>query len=251
MSKKIQQQLSELSFSKNEIKVYITLTQLGEASASIIAKKANLPRTTVISILKKLDTQNYISIQNYHGKNIYWIESPNMIKKNLQYKLDIANELEEALGELYRAEADFPYAKVYDTKDSIKSFIEELIYKTKKCTIVYTIDNPKSGNYKKILSEDFYYNMIEMKNKNKIFTKTLVPYNTKKTIDPHKIIDRNIELRELPPTIDFKSSLWIIDDTLVLFSGKYPFIVSINHKIITLSIKSFFNYFWNLSEKQF
>ncbi len=248
MSKKIQQQLSELGFSKNEVKVYIALTQLGEASASVIAKKANLPRTTVISILKKLDTQNYISIQNYHGKNIYWIESPNMIKKNLQYKLEIADELEEALSELYRAEADFPYAKVYDTKDSIKSFIEKLIYKTKECTIIYTIDNPKSGNYKKILSEDFYCNMIEMKNRNKIFTKTLVPYNTKKTIDPQKIIDGNIELRELPPTIDFKSSLWIIDDTLVLFSGKYPFIVAINHKIITLSIKSFFDYFWKIAK---
>ena len=87
-----------------------------------------------------------------------------------------------------------------------------------------------------------------MKNKNKIFTKTLVPYNTKKTIDPHKIIDRNIELRESPPTIDFKSSLWIIDDTLVLFSGKYPFIVAVNHKIITLSIKSFFDYFWEIAK---
>ncbi len=250
MLKKIQQQLSELGFHKNEIKVYIALTQLGEASASIVAKKAGIPRTTVISILKKLDTQNYISIQNYRGKNIYWIESPDMIKKSLYYKLNIANELEKTLGNLYRTEADFPYAKVYDTKDSIKSFIEELIYKTKKCAIIRTIDNPKSGNYKKILSEDFYYNMIKMKVKNKIFTKTLVPHHTQKIIDPQKITNKNIEIRELPPTIDFKSSLWIINNILVLFSGKYPFIVAVNHQIITSSIKSIFDYFWNISKKQ-
>ncbi|XLQ20532.1 MAG: helix-turn-helix domain-containing protein [Candidatus Moraniibacteriota bacterium] len=40
MSQKIKKYLRELGFSKNEQKIYIALTELGEASASIIAKKS-------------------------------------------------------------------------------------------------------------------------------------------------------------------------------------------------------------------
>jgi len=248
MSQKIIQYLQELGFSKNEQKIYIALTELGESSASTIAKKADTPRTTAISILEKLEKEKYISIQRYHGRNIFWIESPQMIKKSLEQKVIIADELDELLTDLYRSESDFPYAKIYDTKSSIKSFIETLISKTTNGTIIYTIDNPKSGNYRKILSEKFYYNMIDMKNKNNITTHTLIPEGTLKTINPQKITDRNIDIRELPKDVEFKASLWIIDDTLVLFSGKYPFIVAVNHKIITSSIKSFFNYFWEIAK---
>ncbi|XLQ20533.1 MAG: hypothetical protein ACKUBY_01995 [Candidatus Moraniibacteriota bacterium] len=171
-----------------------------------------------------------------------------MIKKSLEQKVVIADELDILLTDLYRSESDFPYAKIYDTKSSIKSFIETLISKTENGTTIYTIDNPKSGNYRKILSKKFYYDMIAMKNKNNITTQTLIPEGTYKTINPQKIIDRNIEIHELPKNVEFKASLWIIDNTLVLFSGKYPFIVAVNHKIITSSIKSFFDYFWMIAK---
>ena len=248
MSKVIKKYLKELGFNKNEQKIYIALTELGEASASTIAKRADIPRTTAISILAKLEKEKYISIQHYHGKNIFWIESPQMIKKTFEQKVILADELDVLLADLYRKESDFPHAKIYDTKSSIKSFIETLIAKTSKGSTIYTIDSPKSGNYRKILSEKFYYDMIDMKNKNNITTHTLIPEDTLKTIDPQKITDRNIDIRELPKDVKFKASLWIINNTLVLFSGKYPFIVAVNHKIITSSIKSFFDYFWKIAK---
>jgi len=53
--KAVRKKLLELGFSRNEAKTYIVLTQLGEANATDIAKKSGLPRTTVISILRKLE----------------------------------------------------------------------------------------------------------------------------------------------------------------------------------------------------
>jgi sugar-specific transcriptional regulator TrmB len=248
MTTQIKKYLKELGFNDKEITVYIALTQLGEAGASTIAKKADLPRTTVISILQKLGKENYISIHRYHGRNIFWIESPKMIKQTFEQKVVIADELDSLLTDLYSSESDFPHAQIYDTKSSITSFVEELIIKTQKGSTIYTIDNPKSGNYRKILSETFYYNMLNIKVDNCITTKTLIPHNTLKTIDTQKIIDRHIEIKEMPKNITFEASFWIIENTLVLFSGKYPFIVAVNHKIITHSFQSIFNYLWSVSE---
>jgi len=51
--------LKELGFKDNEIKVYLALTELGEAPASKVAKKAGLPRTTTIDNLEHLENENF------------------------------------------------------------------------------------------------------------------------------------------------------------------------------------------------
>lgn len=249
MANQLKKTLQEIGLSHNEAKVYIALTQLGEAPASAIAKRAGLPRTTAISILEKLEKENYISIQIYRGKRHYWIESPHMIKEALLARVSMAEELNTLLTDIYRSEADFPYAKIYDSKLSIKKFIEKTLLGLEKNSEILTIDNVRAGNYERIISEDFFYQMLELKKKRGVITRTLVPASTLHEIREKKISSQPIQLRELPPGIEFHASLWIIKDTLVLFSGKYPFIVAVKHKIITESLRSIYAFLWNLAGK--
>ncbi|MFA5986651.1 MAG: helix-turn-helix domain-containing protein [Parcubacteria group bacterium] len=248
--KAITRQLRELGFNRNEAKTYVALTQLGESNATNIAKKAGLPRTTVISILQKLEGEKYISIHRYRGRSYFWIESPHMLKQAFMNRVKQADELGMLLADLYRSESDFPFAKIYDSKASIKSFIEKMILGMKKKSEIYTIENPHAGNYHKILSEEFFYAMLDLKKEKNIITKSLVTAGSIKDIRPQKIERQTIILREMPKDIAFKASFWIVGDTLVLFSGKYPFIVAIDHRIITDSMKSIFNYFWNISTQK-
>ena len=152
----ITRQLKELGFNDNEANVYVALTRLGEANATNIAKKADLPRTTVISILQKLEKEKYISIQKYKGKSIFWIESPQMLKNAFLNRAKLADELNDLLTDMYHSEIDFPYAKIYDSKVSIKAFIEKTILDLGKKSEIYTIENPNAGNYSKIVSEEFF-----------------------------------------------------------------------------------------------
>lgn len=248
MIQKIKKQLKELDFSENEIKVYVALTQLGESSARLIAKKAELPRTTAISILGGLEKDKFISTHKTRGKTNYWIESPQVLKEHFQCKVGIADDLNKILTDLYRVQADFPYAKIYDTREGIKSFIEKSIYELNKNEEILTIDYPVDSNYQRILSKEFIIIMVGLKKGKNIFTRTLVPKGTSKLSSEENLKNQRIELRELPVGIDFKSSLWIIRDQLILFSGHYPFIVSVRHSLICNSMKSIFEYFWNLED---
>lgn len=250
MLSEIKAKLLELGFKNNEVKVFIALTQLGEAPASKVAKKVDLPRTTVISILDKLVGDNYVSGHKYRGVTSYWIESPRMLQQSLENKMLIASDLGDLLKDLYHTEADFPSAEVYDSKLGIKKYIEKLLFKIKKGTTIYTIDTPGSGNYEKIFSRDFGKTLIAMKNKKNVATKTLIPAGSFTLIDDEKLSSQHIELRELPQSVDFRASFWIIDDIVVLFSGKYPFIVATQHKIIAESLKSIFNFFWVAGERK-
>lgn len=229
----------------HEIRVYIALTQLGEAPASRVAKKANLPRTTAISILDKFKKDNLISTHRYRGIIHYWIESPQVLSENFLIKADIAKQLGSLFSELYRSEASFPIAEIHDTKASIRKFIEKTLANLKIKSIIYTIDTPREGNYSKIFSETVENTIWSQKRKRGIITQTLVPYGTLKEIPSNKIRNQNIQIRELPQNIDFKGSIWIIDNMTVHFSGNPPFAVALKHEQITLGMKSMFDFFWN------
>lgn len=251
MDQEIKNYLNQLGFNKNEIKVYISLTKLGEATASQVAKKADLPRTTALSILNKMADKNFLTTHRYRGKTHYWIESPQIIVDIFESKKKMAGELGKMLSELYRAEAKFPFGNIYDTKSGIRNFIEKILTNTKKGSIIYTIDSPGEGNYPKIFSEKIGFSLSDIKKDKGIATHTLIPFGTFKTISKHKIESQNIKIKEMPDGIDFSASLWFVGDHMIHFSGNPPFIADIKHDSIVKSMKSIYDYLWSISIEKY
>jgi len=250
MVKQIKNYLRELGFTANEIKVYIALTQLGEAKAVEVAKKIDLPRTTVISLLNKLSKDNYLTTNKYRGTTYYWIESPKTISASLENKIAIAAQLNNLLTGLYRTEAHFPAAQVYDSKTSIKQFIVKTLGNLPKKSIYYTIDSPGAANYAKIYSDHVRKILYQQKKKKGIVTQTLVPYGSFKQILPFKLKEQLIQIKELPQDIKIHSSLWLIEDKLIHFSGNPPFLVVLKHEQIVKSMKSLYDFLWQISEQK-
>lgn len=244
----ISKNLKDLGFNKNEIATYIALTGLGEAKAAPIAKRANLSRTTVISILERLEKEGLVSSNKYKGTIYWWIESPHILKSIYENKVNIADSMVEELSSLYRSDHIFPGAKIYDTKEGIRNFTERLLISLKKGSTIYTIDSPRVGNYQKIFSDEYNTVFVGLKKKRSIVTRTLVPAGTFATIDENKLVAQNIVIRELPPKIEFESSVWFTSDVVVLFSSKPPYLVAVKNPAIYEGLKSIYDFLWQVSE---
>jgi len=249
--KNIATSLKDLGFSRHEIKVYLALTELGEAKASKIAKKSEMPRTSVISILERLVEQNFVTTHVFRGTTYYWVESPGTIAEIFENKVKIAQNLEKVLSDLYRSDTKFPHAQICDTKQSIKNFTERLLVSIEKSSEIHTIDSPHMGNYQKVLSSDYNNLLVEIKERRKIVTKTLIPEGAFSLVDKQKISDQHIYIREMPEGIKFTASIWFVGDLMVFFSGNPPFVVAIEHDFIVKSFKSIFDFLWNLGEEKF
>lgn len=247
MIRDIKNYLAELGFNKNEASVYLALAKLGEARASQVAKTADLPRTTTISILNKLAAENYITTHIYKGVISYWIESPQVLLDNLNSKITIAEKLKEALPEIYHAAGRFPIAKIFDTKKSIKNFIEKVLSGLEKGTIIYTIDTPHEGNYNKIFSYAVEDIIFSIKRKRGIVTRTLIPFGTFSEISPLKLASQSIFIKELPAGLEFQGSLWFIKDMMINFSGNPPFLVLVKQESIVAGVKRLYDFLWNMS----
>ena len=248
MIKDVKNYLKELGFNKNESGVYLALTKLGEARASQVAKAAELPRTTAISVLNKLVDENYVTSHMYKGVTVYWIESPQVLLDVLGNKIKIAEKLKEVLPGMYHTERLFPYAKAFDTKNSIRNFIEKTLNDLDKGATIYTIDTPHEGNYRKIFSDDIEDLILNIKKKKGITTKILVPYGSFPIISKTKLSGQKVIIKELPNNLEFQSSLWLIKDKLINFSGNPPFLVVIKHSGIVSGISGVYDFLWNSSK---
>lgn len=240
----IRETLRELGLNPSEVKVYIALTLLGEAPASRIAKKVDMPRTTVISVLEKLHAQDLLSTHKYRGVTTYWIESPMVFREMLLAKAKIAEVLGRELSDLYRTESKFPFAEIYDAKASIRKFIERTIAGLKQGSVICTIDVPNEGNYAKIFSDTTERVMHTQKRARGVLTKTLVPHGALQRIPKEKTSVQNIEIHELPVGVTFDASIWIIGDLVVHFSGNPPFVVAFRHEKMAKGMQSLFDHFW-------
>ena len=249
MKKEIKQYLEELGLNQNEVNIYLALTKLGEATAAEIGKRANLPRTTAQSILEKLKLQQFFSSHKYRGKTYYWIESPNVFKEDLLNKVTVSEKLTPLLNNLYRTDRSLPTARFFDTQLGVRKFIEKTLLGLEKKSIIYTIDTPGGGNYSKLYSESVGKIVRDIKKKRQVITHTLIPYGSYNKIEPTKLKDHDIVIRELPQVIEFKASLWIINDSVFHFSGNPPFIAAIKHDHVIIGIKSIFDYLWSISKK--
>jgi sugar-specific transcriptional regulator TrmB len=249
MPEKIKKTLKDLGFKENETNVYLALTKLGESSAGVVAKSIGLPRTTVIGILAKLEAGGYLTTHKYKGKIYYWIESPRVLGEVFANKVSLAAGLESELADLYRQAPRFPFAKIYDTKQGIAKFTENVLLKTKKKAVIRTFDSPGAGNYRKVFSDRLEPIFFGIKKQRQIFTKTLVPSGLAADINMSKVQNQNIEIKELPDGINFASSFWIIEDAVYFFSGHPPFLAAISHQPIKNGLASMYDYFWGVSKR--
>ena len=244
---KIKENLKELGFNSNEIKVYVSLTQLGEGTAALIAKKSDLPRTTVISLLDRLIAQSYVTAHVHKGKTYYWIESPKVIENVFDKKLKIAASLNAELADMYRSEAHFPHVKIFDTRTGVRNFIEKFLLDLKKDSVIHTIDSPRESNYAKVFFEDVYEMVLKQKREKGILTHTLIPHGSFGHIEDYKLKGQAIKIREMPESIKFDTSIWITEKMTVHFSGNPVFLVVIDHDLISKSIKSLYDFLWSVS----
>ena len=245
--KEVKDNLKELGFNSNEIKVYIAVTQLGEATAAQVAKKSDLPRTTAISLLARLKEQHYITDHIYKGVTYYWVESPRALAQVFEQKLKLAESLNGVFAELCCSGACFPYVQTFDSRTAVRGYIEKFIAGLEKNSVIYSIDSPKDKNYAQVYFRDIGDMARVEKQKKGILTHTLIPYGSFSGIEAHRLKTQSIKIREMPERISFETSLWLSGDMVVYFSGHPVFLVAIKHDAIYKSIKSIYDFLWQLS----
>jgi sugar-specific transcriptional regulator TrmB len=90
-------QLTQLGFHKNEIKVYLALFELGQSKAGDIIQHTKLHRNLVYTALEELAVKNLISKMERGGVAVFEINDPKILQELAEQKLDTAKNVIEKL----------------------------------------------------------------------------------------------------------------------------------------------------------
>ena len=81
------QKLIQLGFSEKEAKVYLALLEFGTQPASVIAKKTNLPKATVLFLFENLGKRGYLQ-RSQKGRIFYFYADPKDLESEKNKELE-------------------------------------------------------------------------------------------------------------------------------------------------------------------
>lgn len=128
-----QEQLIKLGFSQKETSVYLALLELGPSTATEIARKAGINRTTSYDILESLVSDGLVSLTGEAKIQKYSAENPEKVIKFLESKI---KQAEDRLGEAQMllpqllsifTTKEKPKVKFYDGLEGMREAFEDTL----------------------------------------------------------------------------------------------------------------------------
>ena len=119
--------LENVGFSNKKASVYLSLLEAGEITASELAKKANIKRTTVYNIIPELLEEGFIKTTKQGGKQYYFVENVHDLYDRLNEKLVRTRSIIPELERLHSAITNHPEVTFYEGIGSLKKFYQDLL----------------------------------------------------------------------------------------------------------------------------
>jgi HTH-type transcriptional regulator, sugar sensing transcriptional regulator len=99
---KRQELITDLGFSDKKASIYLTLVEFGEMTATNIASRSGLKRTTVYNIIPELLSDGFVSKSKTAGKTVFYVNKPEDLERFLDEKRDrvknLVSELKKSVG---------------------------------------------------------------------------------------------------------------------------------------------------------
>lgn len=135
--KNVSGKLESLGLSAYESKAYIALVAHGYGNAELIAKTAQIPRTSAYSVLKSLEAKGF-AIATSGRPVIYKPEPPSKIFERVKTELEETFQKLELIHEILRERGEPQLVYTITGKDKVTEKIGELLDKSTRNFIIST-----------------------------------------------------------------------------------------------------------------
>ncbi|MCX8194061.1 MAG: hypothetical protein N3G19_01735 [Candidatus Pacearchaeota archaeon] len=237
--------LKQLGLRENEIKVYISLLELGVSKVDAISKRVPLPRTTIYGILKSLLEKGLVSYVIKSGIKYFEATDPKRLLLIEKEKIQVLQNLIPSLEKIKETVTIKPSIEIYEGIEGIKSIYEDML-KTKQTIYGY-------GNTYLLFELIQYYipNYLIRRIKEKIKFYVITERSTlsiklqkkdKKEFRETRFLD---QLKEMTIT----TYLYGEKTAIIVLLKKEPLGIIIENKSITNSQKIIFDLLWGIAKK--
>jgi len=245
--------LEELGLTKTEIKVYLSLIDLGQTTTTQIIRDSGINPSKIYESLDKLIGRGLVSYVKKSNKKFFAATSPNSLKEIVKEKKEKLSEQEKevdilvkSLNESKKESGDKINSEIYEGLRGIKSIYKKILSTLRKGETQYVMGIPKLANDQ---LEGFVLDWHKKRIKQGVKCKYLFQSDAK---DYGKIREnmQNTQVRYLPKEI--LSPMWIEifgDYVVIGHIKKYNAVLFLIHdKEIAKGYLDYFNLVWKGSK---
>lgn len=240
----IEKVLSELGLTKNKGLVYLAALALGTGSVEDVARKANLPRTTVHEILKDLAAMGLISFVCKGRARMYIAEHPEKLLTLVKEKERHLQTVLPELSSLFRSTASWPQVHFYEGVQGTKVVLNDTLKVKNK--MIYMIISMK--NLFEIPGKDYMEDYVKRRIEADIYAKIIrSEINDILGLWPTSHSGKR-EVHYAPPNMLFPMSMVLYDNKVaVIGTRKESFGMIIKSEDFYNTFKNLFEVIWQVT----
>ena len=234
--------LRELGLTDKETDVYLTLLPLGKINLQEIAKRVELPRTTIYNTLNYLSVKGLVSRIIRAGVTYFEAVEPSKFLEDLNQKKELLLSVLPELEGLKKEIKDSSSVEIYQGFKGVSTILNE-VFKIKQ-EVFYFGSYSKSLEILKHLPEHSGNLRLDKKIPAKII---IEPYDEERF---HKSIYKKItQMHFFESLKDFPCMIFIFGNNVAIYTVTGDIIgVIIKNKEVSRAIKIIFDMYWKISK---
>lgn len=252
----LDQTFQRIGLGDSEAEVYLALLEFGVSTAGNLAKKINVPRSSLYGFLSALAEKGLVSQSENDGVKVWHAESPEKIGSILDEGIDewstAKANFHTFLPELLeRQSLDFttPRFRYFEGREGVRNILKDmLLYRDIVTEAFWPI-----RNMVEILGEEFFDYLNIHRIRQNLYTKAIWPPSRIVDIRRYKCLGVGKEfcreIRMAPEEIDCSMGYWAYHNRIAFVSSRnesFGFIVESRELRDMLSTQ--FNITWNVSK---
>ncbi len=243
-----EKELVNIGLSDKEAKAYISALKLGKATASDIAKRADIKRSTMYGVLDELIKKGLVSYSQKGTKRFFKAQDPQAILEMIENNKRSFENILPNLSQVHIEHAQKPSVQFFEGREGIKRIYEDTL--TCKYKKIYQV--VKVNDFIKFPGGEFSKEYIKKRTMKGIVAYALHPQ--KDDIRNKFYGENSSEFKRVVKYVDediFHMSMTMIYDykVAVISTEKEGFGFIIESKEFSKTMQGYFDYMWKAADK--
>lgn len=244
----MENKLKKLGLTDNEIKVYLTLLEIGENTVGPIIKKLKIHRQVAYDALEGLIKKDMVLCSTKNGRRHYKISSPKNILEKIKLKEDIAKSLILEINKKLNEQKKGQEIKVYEGEKAFRNLMLKNDEMMPLNSETYALSGAQSQYIEIMNKADYLKKSNKIRIKKNIKTKLLFNNDMRQIAEetPRKLKEcKFLNQTNSPPT-----SIQIWHDSINLISfGSEIFVIEIKNSDFREAYLKHFKLLWSVAKK--
>lgn len=240
--------LKEMGLSDNEIKIYIELLKLGQASTGPLIERTQIASSRVYTSLGSLISKGLVTFITKNNTKYYKAENPDILIENIEERKSQLEKIIPEMKSLMKKEEKEAYSTIFEGFNGFKTAFESQINACSLNDEILVIGfSPQTYAFKSL--RIFLKNIDLKRTKKKVSMKILLPKESKQTIGKDREKEKYTEVRYMPQGFFSPTAMNIFKDyVLLLIWEEKPTVFLIKNEKIASSFRQYFKSMWELAK---